>query len=69
MGGGGRLGARGSIRGSVMVKTLLQPAREDLEENVFVELPLSEARPGVVAQCSAVAMNIEQQLIYRALSA
>ncbi|CAI8029167.1 Baculoviral IAP repeat-containing protein 6 [Geodia barretti] len=41
--GGGRLGARGPIGGSMMIKTLLQPAREDMEDSVSIELSLSEA--------------------------
>ena len=29
----------------MMIKTLLQPAREDMEDSVSIELSLSEARP------------------------
>ena len=38
------MGARGAVGGSVMMKTVLQPHRENQEDTVSIELPITEVR-------------------------
>lgn len=42
--GGRCLGARAAISGSVMLRTILQPQREDGDDLVAIELPLQQVR-------------------------
>ena len=52
VGGGGRLGARKPTSDCVLLSSVLQTPVEEQEKNVFIELPLTEARPHTYSSLS-----------------